>query len=348
MRADKTMSEKPFDYWDFFAADARRTGSQLYARLSEGVRDDAQLRSLTAHAKPGQPHANLLFAAVHFLLLRGAEHPLREFYPDLGGTKEGDPFPAFRDFCLMYRAELEPLINARVTNTNEVGRSAILHPGFRIAAAEAKAPLYLIEIGPSAGLNLIWDKYGVRYNKDGNVIASIAPDAPLVIECEARGEKIPPAGPSPEIAGRIGLELNPVDLSNVDDRDWLRALMWPDQISRMERLDKAIALFGKTRPQIRGGDALALLPDAMAEAPRDAAICVYHTIAIYQFSTAMKQALDDILTTAGVRRPILRLSFEMENLGECILRLIHYHDGARRERELALSHPHGTWLEWRA
>jgi hypothetical protein len=342
------MSGKSFDYWQFFADDARRMGSQLYARLSEGVRGDGELRGMCANAKPGQPHANLLFGAVHFLLLRGAQHPLRAFYPDLGGTDAGDPFPAFRDFCLTHREELLPLIASRVTNTNEVGRSAILHPGFRAAADEAKMPLCPIEIGPSAGLNMIWDSYGVRYHKDGNTIAAIAPDAPLVIECEAMGDKIPPAGPLPKIAGRLGLERNPVDLSNAEDRDWLRALMWPDQIARAKRLDKAIALFEKSRPEIRSGDALALLPEAMAAAPQGSAICIYHTITVYQFSTAMKQALDDILTTAGLRRPVLRLSFEMESPHENLLKLIRYRDGTKDERVLASAHAHGAWLEWRA
>lgn len=344
------MGEKPFDYWDFFAADARRTGSELYARLSEGVRDDEQLRAMAAKAKPGQPHANLLLGGVHFLLLRGARHVLRDFYPDLneGRAKTGDPFPAFRDFCLTYRAELEKLISTRVTNTNEVGRSAILHPGFRVAGEKAKKQLYLIEIGPSAGLNMIWDRYGVRYVQDEKTRAVFAPDAPLVIDCELKGERIPAVGPLPQIAGRVGLELNPANLSNPDDRDWLRALMWPDQIPRAQRLDKAIALFAEYNPEIRSGDALELLPEAMAEAPADAAICVYHTIAIYQFSTVMKERLENILTMAGVRRPIFRLSFEMESLHVCELKLIRYHDGTKDERLLGIAHPHGTWLEWKA
>src|SRR5271156_2010214 len=117
--------EKP-DYWSFFSVDARRTGSAIYSRLAEGVGGDLNLREMAARAKAGQPHANVLFASVHFLLLRGAQHPLRDFYPDLNGGKISgeDPFPAFRDFCLTHRAELETLIISRVTNTNEVGRSA--------------------------------------------------------------------------------------------------------------------------------------------------------------------------------------------------------------------------------
>jgi hypothetical protein len=345
------MGEKAFDYWDFFAADARRTGSQMYARLAQGVSGDMEMRELAARAKPGQPHANLLFAAVHFLLLRGAQHPLRDFYPDLnsGHTKAGDPFPPFRDFVRAHRAQIEQLIATRVTNTNEVGRSALLHAGFRVLAAEAGEPLNLVEIGPSAGLNLIWDRYGVSYNRDGKAAASIAPDAPLAIQYELRGDKIPPTTATPQVAKRLGLELNPVDLSNADDRDWLRALMWPDQISRLERLDKAISLFRENKPEIRGGDALALLSGALRDMPENETVCIYHTIAVYQFSRQMKETLHDILTVAGLRRPVWRLSFEAESWeGRCPINLIRYHDGTRDERELGHAHPHGTWLEWTA
>ncbi len=222
------MSDKPFDYWTFFIEDAKKIGSPLYARLADGVRSDADLKALAERARKGQPPANMILGAVHFLLLRGAEHPLRKHYPDLGGgAPEGeDPFPLFRDFVNLHRDAITKLIETRVTNTNEVGRSTVLHAGFRNLAAQVDAPLHLVEIGPSAGLNMIWDRYGVRYIKDGAVAASVGPDAKLVIDCEKRGDHVPPAGNNPAVAGRVGLELNPVDLSNADDRDWLRALMW--------------------------------------------------------------------------------------------------------------------------
>lgn len=344
------MSDKPFDYWAFFAADALKTGSLLYSRLSAGIGGDETLKALAARGKPGQPHANLILAAVHFLLLRGADHPLKRFYATVGGTAraEGeDPFPTFKGFVEKHLAQIQPLIETRVTNTNEVGRSALLHPGFRTLAAEANVPLHLIEIGPSAGLNLIWDKYGVAYAKDGATVASVNPDAPLVIACELRGDKTPPTGANPDVAHRLGLELNPVDLTNDDDRDWLRALIWPDQASRLVRLDRAIALFRESKPEIRSGDALALLPNALAQAKREHTLCVYHTIATYQFSREMKVALESMLVIAGLRRPVWELSFEFDG-HEYLVTLARHHDGAKTERVLANSHPHGTWLEWRA
>jgi hypothetical protein len=342
------MSETRTDYWRFFSDDALRTGSLLYSKLAAAAGRDVELRALATRARSGQPHANLLFGAVHFLLLRGADDPLKRFYPSVGGVvsaESEDPFPDFHAFVRKHLDAIAPLIATRVTNTNEIGRSALLHPGFRVIGQAAARPLSLIEIGPSAGLNLIWDKYGVRYRKNGNVVAAINESAPLAIDCELRGDAIPPTGPTPAISGRLGLELNPVDLTDADDRDWLRALIWPDQVSRLRRLDRAIELFALEKPSIRAGDALALLPDALSAVPHDQTPVVYHTIAVYQFSREMREALESILTVAGLRRPLWRLSFEYD--GEFyILSEIRYADGVREEKRLASAHPHGTWLEW--
>lgn len=344
------MDEARTDYWRFFRDDALRTGSALYSKLAAGIGGDAELRELAARARTGQPHANLILGTVHFLLLRGADDPLARFYPSVGGTvsaESEDPFPDFRAFVHEHIDAIELLIATRVTNTNEIGRSALLNPGFRVLAKEAAAPLSLVEIGPSAGLNLIWDEYGVRYRRDSTVVAAVGEGADLVIDCELRGANVPPTGPAPEIGGRLGLELNPVNLFDADDRDWLRALIWPDQVSRLKRLDRAIELFAQENPPIRAGDALALLPDALAAIPRDQAPVIYHTIAVYQFSREMREALESILAVAGLRRPVWRLSFEFDG-SLYVLSVIRYADGQREERRLASGHPHGTWLEWQA
>src|SRR6476646_9376356 len=134
--------KKSFDYWSYFAGEARRTSAFLYERFAQGVRSDAQLQAFAAGAREGQPQANILFGAVHYLLLRGAEHPLRGHYPNLNGgvrTEGEDPFPYFLDFVSRYRDQLTSLIATRVTNTNEVGRSALLHAGFRDRQAIRRA-----------------------------------------------------------------------------------------------------------------------------------------------------------------------------------------------------------------
>jgi hypothetical protein len=334
------------DYWRRFAADARHLGSPLYERLALAVEDDPALRALAARARPRQPQANILFAAVHFLVLRGARHPLRDFYATAGGEAQSDPFPAFRDFVIVHEEEVRALVETRITNTNEAARSCVLRAGFAALAQRESAPLQLIEIGPSAGLNMIWDRYGMRYRRGGAVVGEIAPDAPLVLDCEVRGAVTPPLAPAPAIAGRIGLELHPVDLSNPDDRDWLRALVWPDQPGRLDRLERAIAMHRRAPPTILGGDALALLPDALAGVPPREAVCVYHTIAVYQFSAEMKQALAAILALAGLRRPVWHLAFEFDSGADYAVTLSRHDGGAIDSRKLAIAQSHGGWIEW--
>jgi hypothetical protein len=340
-----------FDYWSFFVGEARRLNAPLYVRLAEGIAGDEELRTLAQGVRAGQPPANMLLGAAHFALLRGAQHPLRDFYSNLGGTRtpaDADPFPAFRDFVFAHSDAIATLVATRVTNTNEVGRSGTLHAGFRTLAERAGEPLHLVEIGPSAGLNMIWDRYGVRYVRGGESFATDAPGTELTIDVELRGEKIPPLGPPPRVASRVGLEKNPVDLDDADSRDWLRALVWPDHRARFARLDKALGIYARYKVEIQEGDALALLPEALARAPANETLCVYHTIVTYQFSPEMRAALDNILISASVRRPIWRLALEFRGENFYPLRLICYRDGTRAEETLALCDPHGAWLEWQA
>jgi hypothetical protein len=344
------MSDKPFDYWAFFVNEAKRADSPLYMRYAQGVGANEEMRAFASQAKPGQPAANMLFGAVHYLLLRGAQHPLRRFYPHLGGTvrvADEDPVPDFIDFVAKHRETLAPLIATKVTNTNEVGRCSALHSAFRAVAAETGEPLNLIEIGPSAGLNLNWDRYGVRYRRGDETFDLPVPGATLVLNCELRGDKLPPLGPNPKVASRIGLERNPVDLSDPDQRDWLRALVWPGMHERFARLEAALKICAQNKPQIRTGDALALLPDALRDVPEDQPVCVYHSYVIYQFSREMKEAFDAILVMAGLRRPVWRVGYEGASSGTNTVTLTRYHDGVREERVLAHAHPHGAWLEWR-
>jgi hypothetical protein len=331
------MSES-FDYWDLYAAAARRAKSPLYARLAEGIAKDANLREFAATARKGQPHANMLLAPVHLLLLRGAQHPLRRHYPNLNNwkkTENEDPFPDLKDFVELHRAELAPIVAGRITNTNEVGRSALLHAGFRMVAAQAGEPLHLIELGPSAGLNLIWDRYGVRYIRGAELFVLDVTDPTLIIDVRLLGSKVPPLGPSPKVASRVGLELNPVDISDRDERDWLKALTWPEHKLQFERLELALNAFALAKPQIRVGDALALLPNALREAPEHQPVCVYHTYVTYQFTDAMRDALDNILSAESFRRPVWRLSVELSLTGEIALLLQRYQDGVCESRKLA-------------
>jgi hypothetical protein len=320
-----------------------KVGSRLYAGLSAGVLEDPELLAIAATAPVGQPPPNLFFAAVHYLLLSGVSHPLARLYPSLNGGRDAneDAFPAFRDFCLRHRQPIEALLGTRTVQTNEVARSSALQPGFAVVARRAGRPLALLEIGASAGLNLLGDRYCVAY---GDRLLG-DPRSAVRIECRLRGDLRPPLETAP-IAWRLGIDRNPIDITDADQALWLRALVWPDQPWRAELLLAAIRVAQEEPPEVLRGDALDLLAEVIAQAPADAALCLYSSFTLYQFGLAQKAALDRIVARAAGSRPIHRLELEWRAGEKPYLELETLGDGARRPIRLASAHDHGAWLEW--
>lgn len=322
-----------------------RDTAPLYHRLAAAIADDDELLALAAHSRPGQPAPNMLNAAVQYLLMGAGQHPLAAYYPTLGGARAPDEraFPLFRDFCRQHQDAIIALLEARLTQTNETRRCAYLMPAFA-AVAGVDAPLALIEVGPSAGLNLIWDRYQYTYG-DGRSIGD--PAAPVRIETELRGPSRPPLPARlPQVAWRVGIDLNPVDLQDADAVRWLEALVWPEHTDRLARLRAAIGVARAARPPIVAGDALQLLPDLIAAAPPEAALCVYHTHVTYQFTPAMREQLDQALRAASRRRPIARVACEQIESDDTELTLTRYHGGVAETRLLARTTGHANWLMW--
>ncbi len=143
----------------------------LYHRLAAGIAADAGLAALLQRPTV-QRQPVLLFACVRALLLAGRpDEGLARFYPDLAATPDdGDPMPAFRAFTATHADELAELLVTRSTQTNEIGRCALLLPAFGLVAAEV-GPLTHLDIGASAGLNLLLDRYHYTYVPGGELAA---------------------------------------------------------------------------------------------------------------------------------------------------------------------------------
>jgi hypothetical protein len=344
-------------YYRFFANESRRGGSPLYERLSLGIAENPELQRLAAGRKKGQPAANLVFGAVQYLLLGGVDDPLREYYPSLGGKRPADDkaFDLFAAFCQAHEAEIVDLISKRATNTNEVGRSALLLPAFDMLARETGAPLGLVEIGSSAGLNLNFDRYGYRYTDEKGVPKLERwTDADFVLSCMLEGPGMPSLGMLPPLVGsRIGLELYPTDVRDENERRWLKALVWPERLDRLAKLDGALKIAVAHPPRIRGGDAVANLAAALAEIPAGQARCVYHTIMGYQLNSEQHKSINDTLFAASRTAPVWRITVEGEvahpNPTETFnpLKVSRYFNGERKITTLAVCDPHGLSMEWK-
>ena len=324
----------------------------LYARLAAGIAADESIAGLLLHAPPRQRQPVLFLACVHSILLgpAGQGDPLAGWYPNLTGRPStGDPLPALRAFCAAHRAELEELLATRSTQTNEIGRCALLLPAFGMLAAEV-GPLAHLDVGTSAGLNLLLDRYHYLYVPGGEV----GGPSPVSLECGTRGD-VPVPTAMPEVVERRGLDRSPIDVHDPDQRRWLEACVWPDQTDRFERLRAALELAAESSTEITTGDAIADTPRLARELAAHPVIT--NTWVLNYLSgaerTAYLAALDELgrerdVSWVFAESPVLvpELPVADRRSTQTTLVLVRWRDGRRTVDHLGDAHPHGYWLHW--
>ena len=324
-----------------FAERDARGYSPLYEKVCLGVADDAEVLALAAGAH-GPPYPNVLLAAVHYLLLGGADHPLRHFYPSVSQTsvRDDDPYPYFRRFCLEHQDAIRDLIVTRRVQTNEVGRCAYLLPAIEaVSQLSGRPPLAMIDVGASAGLALLWDRYGYVY--DGHDRRGDA-SSPVQMRCEVRGDRRPPLPVEmPRVASRTGIDLNPVDVGDDDQVLWLQALIWPEHKDRADLFEAAVEIARLHPPSMVAGDALDLLPGVVEGAPEEATVCIFQNWIWAQLGATGMDRLRAVEEELGVKRDVYVIWSDGYQLG-----LRSFESGKKNERLLANIHAHGHWLEW--
>ncbi len=354
----------------------------LYAAICQRVAADPELLALTASAPPAQRRPNLLLAAVHDRLLAGVEDPLADHYPTVAefSGRPGRPpdevgahdleaaADAFGNFCRHHRDELGHLLATRSTQTNEVGRCTALLPALTVVHRRAGRPLALVDLGASAGLNLLFDRYTYRYHPGG---PAGAPGSPVELDCRVRTGQLPEGlgTPPPPVVGRLGLDLSPLDPADPDDARWLLACMWPDDLPRFRRLRAALDLAASARdgsgapvaPVVRA-DLTAGFDDRVAGLAPEAALCLTSTWVAAYLTEPEQAALLQAVTDLGRHRPVHWVLAEQPGevpgleLGQAppehadpraTALVLVTADGRRRTVDrLGDLHPHGTWLRW--
>ena len=339
------MSAELSKVFERFAREEFHNSSPLYEKLSSAIAKDPELLSIATHCRRGERIPNLLFAAVHYLLLKGFSHPVARFYKSLGGSFDGraDPYPDFRSFCVRHVEPIRRLISVRLVQTNEVSRCAGSMPAF-VALSKMAPPrsLHLVDVGASAGLNLFWDYYGYKY---GDVIEGGEYTSPVQIKCALRGTRSPPVPTAfPRVAGRVGVDLNPLDVRAAADALWLRALIWPEHEARAELLRKAIEVVREQPLKLLAGDGVDLLPQIMKTVPLDSALCVVRIFT--PLSDDGRERLSALIAEYGVTRDVALISLRQHGGDDSEIRLTTYINGNRAEKSLAYLQNHGDWIEW--
>ncbi len=333
----------------FATSEAIELESTLYSTLALEVSKCRDLLELASFTQYSQPAPNMLFAAIQYLLLNGARHALKQFYPRLatGPTSYSAVGDTLKNFCRENREAIVELISTRRTQTNVVQRSSCLLTGLSLVSHSSKCQdLCLVDLGASAGLNLNLDLYShCYYQGSSELFKAGSPESGVRLRTEVRGSKSLPPNQSVSIAGKVGIDLNPIDVYDSDSMLWLQSLVWPEHHERYEQLNRAVELARTNPVNLIRGDAAEKLEDVVDEVPKDQALVVCSTIAEYQFPQKTRDEIHGILVSASKHRAIWRLS--MEGSPESLLSLVRYEDGAQIQyTTLAKCSPHGLWIEW--
>jgi hypothetical protein len=167
------------------------------------------------------------------------------------------------------------------------------------------------------------------------------------------------------VVARVGVDCDPVDVTDADDARWLRACLWPDQPERhpegTRRLDAEMALAATAPPLLLHGDAVEVLPDAFARVPADALPVVTTTWSLSSFPLESRlrflRRLDDAATDRAVAwvsaegvgvAPAIPTLGDRRASGHSIVGLAVFDQSALRTEAIGRCWSQGRWLAWLA
>jgi hypothetical protein len=342
-------------YRRFAEVDAAEA-SPLYERVAVALSEsDEALRAIEA-APARKRHPKVILAALHDLALAGRVQTLAAAYATGDGDAAAD---AAIDALLEMTDAVVAIAGRRQTKTNETGSGAVLYPAIAEAARRVGAnAVGLIDVGCSAGFNLSVDRVGITYS-NGPSLGD--PSSPVQVSSSVVGGRPIPARAMPEVVTRIGVDLDPLDVTEEDDARWLRACLWPGQPERVARLEAEIALAARVPRLLLQDDPVEVLPEAVARVPADALPVVTTTWALSRFSLEGRLRFLRRLDEAAADRAVAWISAEGVGVapaiptlgdrpafGHSIIGLAVLDQSTLRTEAIGRCWSRGRWLAWLA
>ncbi|MGK5111176.1 DUF2332 domain-containing protein [Geodermatophilus sp. CPCC 205506] len=301
MAENRTLAQV---YRHFGEVDAAGT-SPLYERVAVALSESEEaLRAIEA-APARRRNPTVILAALQDLALAGRAPALAAACAAADGDAAAG---AAIDTLLRMTDAVVAIAVRRQPQTLETGRCAVLYPAIAEAAARVGATAVgLIDVGGSAGLNLCVDRVGITY---GNGQSLGDPSSPVQLSSSIVGGRGVPTRAVPEVVARVGVGPDPVDVTDAEDARWLRACLPPDQPEGLARLDAEMALAATAPPLLLRGDAVDVLPDAVARVPAGALPIVTTTWALSRLPLESRWRFLHRLDEASVGRAVAWVSAE--------------------------------------
>jgi hypothetical protein len=312
----------PAAHWDVgeTLADRFRThagnAEHLYGYAMRGMAEDWEAGGPTRIACQGYETAPRgamiqlrLLAGVFRLVLTGEAPELIRFYPCLGGTDPASrAWPVMRDVIAAHVDEIQAAL-AVAPQTNEVGRSAALLAGlFDLVAASGVHGIRLLELGASAGLNLLLDQYAFRGDSWEY--------GPRDSKVQFTNSIVGPVHAVPfEIVSRAGCDLNPVDATTTDGRLLLTSFVWPFDLDRHRRLEAALAVAASHPVRVDKASASEWLPQALRIAEPQTLTVIWHSITQMYWPGDELAAVETILASSGAEQRLGEVGLEFDPNG---------------------------------
>ena len=287
----------------------------LYVALTDAAARHADWAALLAAAPVPQQWPMLWLAALQDRVLAlveaGERPPLADYYASAGAARAPDAAleSHLGEFIARHRAALVECISTRTTQTNEIGRCAVLWPLLQdLVETTGRTRIALLDVGCSAGLNLGVDRWRYRYIDDatGATLATTPPDrdphAPE-IACRVLAGARPSARAVPEIVSRLGIDLSPISVDDATDVRWLRACLWPHDAERRTRFDAAVAIARTQRWPLRTVvDSAAAIGPWLEGVPRDTLPVVFDSWVLSYFDAPLlRRHVDSLLGQVAER-----------------------------------------------
>jgi hypothetical protein len=297
---------------DRFRRHGRMMPAGLYRTLILAMADDLDSGGVVAEicrdwlAAPSAAIVQLrLLGGIQRLVLEGRAPQLVRYYPNLGGTSSPDD--AWSVFEPVLQAHVEELRAALelAPQTNEPGRSVPLLVGlFDAVRRSGLVSVRLLEVGASAGLNLLVDRFRIG----GTDWAAGPVDSPVQLLAAVEGPVRPVEY---RIVARRGCDLAPVDASTPDGRLRLTSFVWPHDLHRHERLRAALAVAARYPVAVDAAPASSWLTAQLALPCADGVLTViWHSTTRQYWPLAEITAVESVLAEARHRIPIAHISME--------------------------------------
>lgn len=340
----------------------------LTAQTFRAIAEDATLLGLAAAIPPARLPPLLLSAAVRYLVGQRGAQPLARYYPTPGSGQPplDDGFrPALAAFARAEAPGLARLCREHRYQMNEVGRCADVLAVLGEIAPDR--PLALIDLGTGAGLGLHLDRYQYRFGTGPGARTVGDPASPVLLTCAVRGD--PPVPPQvPNVAARVGIDAEPLDLADDRVRTWLAACI-PPETGAVDRFAAASALARQHPAPMVRGDAVETVAAVCAGLPAGTLLVLVDTY-VAVFLTDVQRArfrallpglgrdlewisVDPLVPLGPDGRdsvqglPVPPRAVQASRAGVTgVVGRLSIRDGAVSGRVLGLAHPGAAWLEW--